>query len=123
MLATALSAFLFFALKVAPIMASYVITLTYLPQIWKTTKTKNVDGISFQFWVLLNVFLLCMFSNSLGLLITTGASALGYFVTEAINWGFAIWQLILLVIYGKEERAKNKAKRKAEGKKWWNVSL
>lgn len=104
MLTGILSAFLYFAVKIAPVLASILITITYAPQIWKSTKTKNVEGISLWFWILLNLFLLCMFSNALGLFIANGASALGYLITEAINWGFAIWQLILIIVYRKKKK-------------------
>lgn len=123
MLASLLAGFMFFATKIAPVMASILITIAYIPQIWKSHRTKNVEGIALWFWILINLFLVAMVSNALGLFIINGASAIGYLITELINFLFALWQLILVIVYGKEIRKKQKEKRKAEGKKWWHVSL
>ena len=100
---TAITAgFILFATKIAPFLASCLITITYLPQIWKSHKSKNVDGISLPFWILLNLFLVCMVSNALGLFFLNGMSALGYLITEIINFAFGFWQLILVLVYRKK---------------------
>lgn len=112
MLASIIAGFIFFAMKVAPFLASCLITITYLPQIWKSHKTKNVDGISLEFWILLNLFLVCMVCNALGLFFVNGTSAIGYLITELINFGFGFWQLILVIIFGKEGRKQAKLAKK-----------
>ena len=119
MLTTLIVALKFFAFKVAPVLASCLITIAYTPQIWKSHTTKNVKGISLLFWILINAFLLCMWSNALGIWLTTKTSgAFGYFMTETINWAFAFWQLILVIVYGKEDRkAKRLAKKLADKNK------
>lgn len=102
-LAILAGAFIFFATKIAPFLASCLITVTYAPQIWKSHRTKNVDGISLLFWILLNLFLICMVSNAIGLFLINGASVLGYLITEIINFAFGFWQLILVIVYGKKK--------------------
>lgn len=112
MLVSIMAGFIIFATKIAPFLASCLITITYLPQIWRSHKTKNVDGISLWFWILLNLFLVCMVSNALGLFFLNGMSALGYLITELINFGFGFWQLILVIIFGKENRKRARLAKK-----------
>lgn len=114
MLTTISAWFIFFAIKVAPILSSCLITITYLPQIWRSTRTKNVDGISLNFWILLNLFLVSMVCNALGLFFINGVSALGYLITELINFGFGLWQLILVIVYGKENRKEERLAKRSK---------
>lgn len=102
--------FKYIAFVLAPLIASCVIVPAYLPQAIKTQISKNVSGISLWFWILINIFLLCMWTNSLGALIYDGR--LGYFITETLNWAFAIWVLVQVIVFGKEDRRKEKQKRK-----------
>jgi uncharacterized protein with PQ loop repeat len=113
MLSMIYAGFMFFCIKIAPVVASYVITYTYLPQIWRTLKTKNVDGISLQFWFFLTIFLICMVCNAWGLFLVNGASVLGYLITEIINFVLGFVQFILVIIFGKEGRKKARAEKKA----------
>lgn len=118
MLSAIYAGFMFFCIKIAPVVASYVITYTYLPQIWRTIKTKNVDGISLQFWFFLSIFLICMVCNAWGLFLVNGMSVLGYLVTEIINFVLGFVQFILVIIYGKEARKKARLEKRArKGKK------
>lgn len=96
------SLFQAFAFKIAPLLASILISIAYLPQIWKTWRTKNVEGVSLWFWIIINAFLFCMWSNSLSSLIYD--HRLGYFITETINWLFALIQLILVIVYRKKNK-------------------
>lgn len=98
--------FKFIVFVVAPIVASCVIVPAYLPQAIKTQRLKDVSGISIWFWILINIFLLCMWLNSLGAWIYDGR--LGYFITETLNWSFAIWVLGQVIIFGKKDRKTKK---------------
>lgn len=108
-----------FSTKIATVIASYIVVIAYTPQLWKSYKTKDVSGISLPFWILMNIFLFCMFNNATALWVTThSAGSFGYFITEGLNWGFAIAQLYFVVKYGKEDRkAKRIAKKKAKAEK------
>ena len=106
MLASIIAGFIFFSTKIAPVLASCLITVTYLPQIWKSARTKNVDGISLEFWILLNLFLISMVCNAFGLFLLNGFNAIGYLITELINWFFGLWQLILVIMYRKKGKKK-----------------
>jgi uncharacterized protein with PQ loop repeat len=90
------------AYTVLPTLATIFITITYLPQIYKTHKTKKVDDLALGFWVLLNLFLVCMWTNSLFAWIDSGN--LGYFITETINWALAIVVLVQILIYRKKNK-------------------
>lgn len=90
----------YIAYNVAPTLATIFITVTYLPQIYKTYKTKSVKDLSLAFWIILNMFLLCMWLNSLFSLIDSGN--IGYFVTETINWGLAAVVLGQILVYRKK---------------------
>lgn len=106
-------AFKTFAFVVAPFVASCVIVPAYLPQAIKTQRLKDVSGISIWFWILINVFLFCMWTNSLASWIYDGR--LGYFITETLNWAFAIWVLGQCIVFGKKDRkAKREAKKRAK---------
>jgi uncharacterized protein with PQ loop repeat len=91
----------FFAYNIAPTLATILISITYIPQIIKTYKTKSVEDLSLLFWVILNMFLLCMWTNSLFSLIDS--KNIGYFITETINWGLALVVLIQILKYRKKK--------------------
>jgi uncharacterized protein with PQ loop repeat len=90
-----------FAYKIAPTAATFLISIAYLPQIIKTFKTKSVGDLSLGFWLLINAFLFCMWSNSLAVLIETGR--LGYFITETINWALAAIVLGQILYYRRKD--------------------
>jgi uncharacterized protein with PQ loop repeat len=96
------------ATVIAPFLASILITLTYLPQIVKTYKTKKVEDLSVWFWVLLIGFLICMLSNATFLLITAGAT--GYFITELINFALAAVVLGQILYYRRKKKEKKNDK-------------
>lgn len=93
--------FRYLAYNVLPHLATLFITLTYLPQIYKTYKTKSVEDISMGFWTLLNLFLICMWTNSIFSWIDSGN--FGYFLTETINFGLALVVFSQMIIYKKKK--------------------
>lgn len=92
----------YFAYNIGPHLATIFITLTYIPQIIKTYKTKNVDGISLWFWILLNLFLVCMWLNSLFSWRDHGN--FGFFLTESINFILAIVIFSQIIYYRRLKR-------------------
>lgn len=89
-----------FATTIAPTLSSILITIAYLPQIVKTQKTKSVEDLSLGFWILITAFLVCMVANATYLLVTAGA--IGYFVTEAINFTLAFVVLVQILVFRKK---------------------
>jgi uncharacterized protein with PQ loop repeat len=91
----------YFATVVAPTLSSILITIAYLPQVVKTQKTKSVEDLSLGFWILISAFLVCMVLNATYLLAT--AHAVGYFVTEMINFIFALTVLTQILVFRKRK--------------------
>lgn len=87
-------------LEVVPLLATVVLAVTYVPQIVKNYKTKDVSSISILFWILLSISLGLLWINSLMIFIAFGT--FGYLVTETINLGLAIVVLIQVIIYRKK---------------------
>lgn len=90
-----------FLLNILPISMGVLFIPTYVAQIIKTVKTKDVSGISPSFWILLSIILL-------GLTISTGAvwyykGAYGNFVIETINLSLALVMLVLVAKYRKKD--------------------
>lgn len=86
-----------FLLNILPILSGIVLTISYIPQIATTLKTKNVDGIDRKFWLLITIALT-------GLAISTGAvwvykGSYGNFVTELANVLLAGTMLVLVFKY------------------------
>jgi uncharacterized protein with PQ loop repeat len=88
------------AYNVLPHFATVFITVTYLPQIYKTWKKKSVEDMSIWFWILLNLFLICMWTNSVFAWIDSGN--FGYFMTESVNFGLALVVFAQMIIYRKK---------------------
>lgn len=97
--------FKIWATMIAPVLATVLISLTYLPQIIKTYRTKSVKDMSVAFWVLLIGFLICMMSNATYLLITT-PNGLGYFLTELANFVLAVVVFGQIIYYTKKNKNK-----------------
>lgn len=102
--------FKIWATMIAPSLATVLITLTYMPQIIKTYKTKSVKDLSVAFWVLLLGFLVCMVSNATYLFITA-PNGLGYLLTEIVNFTLAAVVFGQIVYYTK----KNKSGKEKKG--------
>lgn len=87
----------FLVKSILPMIATTAISVTYVPQIFKTYKVKKVDEISIMFWVLLNIFLASMWLISLVALIDDGNK--GMFLTQSSNWFLALIQSGQIVYY------------------------
>lgn len=78
-----------------PSIATVFLVVAYVPQVIQTFKTKNVDGISMSFWLLINIALSLMLVNAIKTFIDTGAW--GYMVAEIFNEGLAFVMLIMVL--------------------------
>lgn len=88
---------LIFLLEVLPVLSTFLLVMAYLPQLIKTYKTKNVEGISLMFWVLMNLALTFMLINALVIFLQFGT--FGYLIVETFNEGMALMMLIMVVRY------------------------
>ena len=66
-------------LNIIPMIATVFLVICYFPQLHKTWKTKNVEDISFSFFLMLNVALTLLLINSILL------------YTQKGNFGYGDW--------------------------------
>lgn len=97
-----MSALLFFLLNLLPQIGTVLIGAMYIPQIYKTAKTKDVSGMSVAFWIMLVIALATMTANALVVFITLGT--FGLLITEAVNLILAIVVLIQVLKYRKKDK-------------------
>lgn len=90
-----------FLLNLLPSIAGILLGICYIPQIIKTYKTKNVEGMSVSFWAILNVALLCLVANAF--VVYQKTHVWGYLVTECFNEGLALVMLIMVIKYRKKK--------------------
>jgi uncharacterized protein with PQ loop repeat len=89
-----------FLLDYLPIVATFFLTLCYVPQTIQTVKTKNVEGLNLWFWIFLNIALTFLLTNAYtiwGLFNTYG-----YLFAEILNEGLAFVMLALVIKYRKK---------------------
>jgi uncharacterized protein with PQ loop repeat len=91
-----------FLLNLLPTIAGVLLGICYIPQIIRTIKTKNVEGISLSFWIILNFALTFLVINAYVVWKVSGAW--GYLVTEIFNEGLAFVMLILVFKYRKKNK-------------------
>lgn len=90
----------YFLLNILPLLSGLLLTISYVPQIITTVRTKNVEGIDRNFWLLISAALF-------GLTVSTGAvwyykGTYGNFITEAVNVSLALTMLFLVMKYRKK---------------------
>ncbi|MBO1087199.1 PQ-loop domain-containing transporter [Enterococcus mundtii] len=86
-------------LTIAPLISMIAITISYLPQLKLTFRTKNVKGQSFGFWFLLNIALLGLLMQQVGLIAYLGNTNYSGAITQFANWFFGTLMLIMIIIY------------------------
>lgn len=85
---------------IASILATPLLTISYIPQILSLYKTGNTEGIDVRFWYILNTSLLMLFIMALDVFIKTGS--VGLLIAQSLNLGLAIVVLIQVVYYRKK---------------------
>lgn len=93
---------MFFLLNLLPQIGTFLIGAMYVPQIWKTHKTKDVTGMSVAFWIMLVIALTTMTANALVVFIALGT--FGLLITESVNLVLAIVVLIQVLKYRKKSK-------------------
>jgi uncharacterized protein with PQ loop repeat len=89
-------------LDVLPVGATVFLTICYLPQIYRTYKTKNVESMSISFWVMLNIALTLLLTNAYAIWGLFGTY--GYLVTEILNEGLALITLGQVLYYKSKQK-------------------
>lgn len=88
--------------SIAKVMATPLLAIGYIPQIISLYKTKKTEGISINFWYILNLGLLCMFILSLDIFITTGSVSM--LIAQSFNLGLAIVVMLQVIYYRKKQK-------------------
>lgn len=88
-------------MNIIPLIATVFMVLCYLPQIYKTYKSKDVTGISLSFFVMLNIALTLLLINSY-LLFTVNGN-FGYVVSYIVNEFLAFVMLVFIIKYRKKK--------------------
>lgn len=83
--------------KVAGILATPLLTFSYLPQIITLHKTKSSDDIDRRFWYILNFALFCTTVMAIETFRLTGNAAM--MIAQGINLALAIVVMVQVVYY------------------------
>lgn len=89
-----------FVVNWIPMIAGFLLMICYTPQLLKTFRTKNVEGFSVMFWVVLSAALACFVLNALSLL-ALGSGSIGYLISELLNLSMALTMLVMILVYRK----------------------
>lgn len=95
-----------FLLNYLPLIAGFILCISYVQQIGLLYKTKETGGISIKFWVILSVALSMLLINAITIFIVFGTW--GYMVIELFNVGLALVVLGMVLYYRKKEFDKRK---------------
>ena len=89
-----------FLLNILPQFGTASLIIFYVMQISKTLKTKNVEGVDIKGWIFLNLALTFMTINAITIFVIYGTY--GYLITEVVNVGLALFELVLILKYRKK---------------------
>lgn len=95
----------YFFLTLFPGITTIGMIYCYIPQIYLIHKNKNADSQSIQFWVLISLFLLSMFTMNIYMFTHGGKDALFGVISQGFNFLFAVIILIQTIYYKKMKRA------------------
>lgn len=90
-----------FTLNIAPAIAGVAITVSYIPQLYTTFNTRNVSGQSLLFWLLLDVALLGLFIQQLGIAkySTETKGNLTGILVQGVNLFCALAMTIMVILF------------------------
>ncbi|QIG62593.1 PQ loop repeat protein [Sporosarcina phage Lietuvens] len=77
--------------------ATPFLVASYVPQLIKTYRTKDVTGVSVPFWILINVSLTMLLVNSIAIFMEHGEY--GYMIAEIANESLAFAMLVMVLRY------------------------
>lgn len=88
-----------FLLQYAPMVGTVFMIYSYIPQIFLTYSTKNVEGQSIQFWVMLTLGLLSMVGQQIGMIKYEGAKSKTGLIFQSINTILALVMLVGVLLF------------------------
>ena len=86
-------------MHIISLLATGFMAYSYVPQLWLTYSTKNVEGQSTQFWVLLTLSLLLINIIQIDLLKGSEEKKYGALVFQALNLILAGAMLVGVIIF------------------------
>jgi len=88
--------------NIASVSAGFILGFSYIPQVWKFYRTKNVEGVSLSFWLILDLSLTMLFILAIDNYLATGA--LGLISAQGLNLGLALVVTGQVLYYGREAK-------------------
>lgn len=87
------------SLTYAPTVSTLMLMISYVPQIYTTVTTQNVQGQSVLFWVLLSIACTGFFLQQLGLIKYENLKNKRGLIAQGLNAACAIVMLILVLLF------------------------
>lgn len=82
-----------------PALGTVLMVVSYIPQITMTYSTKNVEGQSLSFWILLVIALGSMIGQQLGMIKYRGAKSYTGLIFQSLNFALALAMLVGIIIF------------------------
>ena len=88
-----------FLLTYAPSISTIMLMISYVPQIYTTVTTQNVQGQSLMFWILLSIACTGFFLQQIGMIRYEGLKKYSGAIAQGFNVICAIIMLILVILF------------------------
>ena len=88
-----------FMLETAAMISTAMLMISYIPQIYTTVTTQNVQGQSVLFWILLSIACTGFFLQQLGLIKYENLKSKQGLIAQGFNAACAIVMLILVLLF------------------------
>jgi len=88
-----------FMLETAAMISTAMLMISYIPQIYTTVTTQNVQGQSVLFWILLSIACTGFFLQQLGLIKYENLKSKQGLIAQGFNAACAIIMLILVLLF------------------------
>ena len=88
-----------FLLEVVPMISTTMLMISYIPQIFTTITTQNVEGQSVMFWVLLSIACTGFFLQQVGLIKYENLKSKQGLIAQGFNALCAITMLVLTIVF------------------------
>lgn len=88
-----------FLLTYAPSISTIMLMISYVPQIYTTVTTQNVQGQSLMFWILLSIACTGFFLQQIGMIRYEGLKKYSGAIAQGFNAICAIIMLILVILF------------------------
>jgi len=82
-----------------PALSLVILTFSYSPQLYLTYSTKNVEGQSVTFWILLSLALLITVGQQIGMIKYRGAKSYVGLISQSLNLILAVAMLVGVIIF------------------------